>query len=377
MGIQRMAICIPTYREKPLLLDIIALERNIQAFYNRKIYFLVPKGLNTSWYEEVFKDLEIIRFDKAWFASMEAYNQMLMNLEFYRNLANMGLDFILICQLDVWVFHDSINDFVDLHYDYIGAPTLVRMNEQGEPELFGANGGFSLRHVSTFMRILDAHKVEADQWTGNEDEFFSFCGEKYPKEFRVAPKDIAMRFAFDRFSRYMYRKNQKRLPMAWHGWLTYDPEFSHRFIVSEHMQDIECKMNFRTYTDAMREFHSFVGMFPCIYIYGAGLWGKAVFQYLKAKNVMVRWFIVSDDQPLGEGAYQGVSIYHLSEICENVKGCGVIFSIGKRYLAEETAKRLDDNIRNGGFQHLLYLDAVTYNGIVEELLAIQERGVTV
>lgn len=365
-------ILIPIYRETLSKVEVLSLHRTRQVLDSHLVSFVAPECMRKFL---AAKEFEAVYFPDKCMNSLSAYNRLLMSRDLYERFQEF--EYILICQLDVWVFHDSINDFVDLHYDYIGAPTLVRMNEQGEPELFGANGGFSLRRVSTFMRILDAHKEEAVQWTGNEDEFFSFCGEKYPKEFRVAPKDIAMRFAFDRFSRYMYRKNQKRLPMAWHGWLTYDPEFSHRFIVSEHMQDIECKMNFRTYTDAMKEFHSFVGMFPCIYIYGAGLWGKAVFQYLKAKNVMVRGFIVSDDQPLGEGAYQGASIYHLSEICENVKGCGVIFSIGKRYLAEETAKRLDDNIRNGGFQHLLYLDAVTYNGIVEELLAIQERGVTV
>lgn len=360
-------VLIPIYRESLSNVEFLSLQRTRQVLGNHTVFFVAPEGRRKFL---TAKGFEAVYFPDKCMNSLFAYNKLLMSRRLYERF--QGFEYILICQLDVWVFHDSINEFVDLPYDYIGAPTIVRMNLRGDSGLYGGNGGFSLRRVRSFMRIIEAHKVEAEQWKGNEDEFFSFCGEKYPEEFRVAPPDVAMRFSFDRFSRYMYRKNQERLPMAWHGWLTYDPEFSRRFIVLDHMQDIETEMNLRTYTDAMKKFHSFVGRFPCIYIYGAGLWGKAVFHYLRANNVMVKGFIVSDGQPLGDGSYHGTSIRHLSEISGSVKRCGVVFSIGKRYLPEETTKSLEDNIRNGGFEHLLYIDAVTYNGIVEELLAFQE-----
>lgn len=365
-------VLIPIYRESLSKVEVLSLYRTRHVLANHAIFFVAPEGMRKFI---TAKGYEVVYFPDKCMNSLSAYNKLLMSRVLYEKF--QGFEYILICQLDVWVFHDSINEFLDLPYDYIGAPAIVRMNEHGDPELFGANGGFSLRRVQSFLKILDAHKEEAEQWTGNEDEFFSFCGEKYSEEFRVAPQEIAMQFAFDRFSRYMYRKNQERLPMAWHGWLSYDPEFSRRFIVSEHMQYIENKMNLRSYTNAMEEFHLFVGTFSHIYIYGAGLWGKAVFRYLKVRNIMVKGFIVSDDQPLDDISYHGVYIHHLSEISGNVKSCGVIFSISKKYLTKETAARLDDNIRNGGFQHFLYLDAVTYNGIIEELLAFKERGMTV
>lgn len=366
----QIGIVVPVYKEEISEYEKYSLGRLKEVLGQYPIIFVAPNKLPEEMYRKIVPQSRWQTFANGCFQGFSAYNKLLLSDDFY--VAFRDYDKILICQTDVWVLEDRLEEFLSLSYDYIGAPIAVLKNDLYQ--LYGGNGGFSLRCVRSFMRILEKHRDEAERWAGNEDEFFSFCGEKYPKEFRVAPPQIAMRFAFDRFARYMYRKNQEQLPMAWHGWLTYDPEFSCRFITPANMQAIGSGMNFRKRTEAMIEYNSFLEKFSYIYIYGAGAWGKAVFHHLQTKNVRVNGFVVSNDQPLMDSSYHGVSIQHLSAISGSDKQCGVIFSIGKRYLSGEMLKSIDAHISNAGFENLFCIDAVIYNAVVEELLMFHERG---
>lgn len=366
----RIGIVVPVYKEEILEYEKYSLSRLKEVLGRYPIIFVAPNKLSGDMYRKIVPQSRWQTFANGCFQGFSAYNKLLLSDDFYSAFSDY--DKILICQTDVLVLEDRLEEFLSLPYDYIGAPIAVFKNDLHQ--LYGGNGGFSLRCVRSFMRILEKHREEAERWTENEDEFFSYCGEMHPDEFCVAPPKIAMRFAFDRFSRYMYRKNHEQLPMAWHGWLTYDPEFSCRFIFPEAMHDCHSEMQLRTYSEAMREFHSFIGAFSHIYIYGAGQWGKTVYHYLKMNNVVVKGFIVSDDQFFSGDAYQGTPVHHVSELAGKDKSCGIIFAIGRRYLSEETVKSLEHSINNAGFQHLLYIDVVTYNGIVENLLSIREGG---
>ena len=59
-------------------------------------------------------------FDPAYFTSIQGYNRLLLSTEFYQRF--LGSAYLLICQLDVFVFRDELAGWVARGYDYVGAP---------------------------------------------------------------------------------------------------------------------------------------------------------------------------------------------------------------------------------------------------------------
>lgn len=54
------------------------------------------------------------------FVSVDSYNEMMLSPDFYRRF--QVYDFMLIYQLDAFVFRDELDEWVAKDYDYIGAP---------------------------------------------------------------------------------------------------------------------------------------------------------------------------------------------------------------------------------------------------------------
>jgi hypothetical protein len=61
-------------------------------------------------------------------------------------------EYMLIYQLDCWVFRDELEMWCDKGYDYIGAPFFVKwFVDRG---IYVGNGGFSLRKISNIIEYL-------------------------------------------------------------------------------------------------------------------------------------------------------------------------------------------------------------------------------
>ncbi|WP_216904247.1 DUF5672 family protein [Synechococcus sp. CCY 9618] len=84
-------------------------------------------------------------------ASVAAYNQLLMRADFYEMFA--AWDYILVFQLDAWIFNDSLCDWLVKGYTYVGAPWTGELGED-TPDTGVGNGGLSLRAVDGMIRIL-------------------------------------------------------------------------------------------------------------------------------------------------------------------------------------------------------------------------------
>ena len=54
--------------------------------------------------------------------SVGTYNQMMVERDFYKRFVEY--EYILIYQLDAFVFRDELEQFCDYGYDYIGAPWI-------------------------------------------------------------------------------------------------------------------------------------------------------------------------------------------------------------------------------------------------------------
>lgn len=114
-----------------------------------------------------------------------SYNQVLVNVEFWRNLQNMKLSKVFIFQTDSVLLRRGMEEF--MHWDYIGAPWnmqhgadsghWLRQIQRGGGLVQGVgNGGTSLRSVSAMLEIATLYKSKSGRF--NEDTFFAFFCEK-------------------------------------------------------------------------------------------------------------------------------------------------------------------------------------------------------
>lgn len=91
--------------------------------------------------------------ENCWLASVEAYNSMLLQAWFYRLFS--AWDYLLIFQLDAWIFRNDLNDWLSKGFTYIGAPWVRDLGDD-TPDTGVGNGGLSLRCVESFIRILES-----------------------------------------------------------------------------------------------------------------------------------------------------------------------------------------------------------------------------
>ena len=181
---QRVGIVIPLYKAQPDALEEVSLRRCAEVLGRYSTVLLAPKGLALTAYEAIFPKAHIQRFSPAHFVSLESYSRWLLSPAFYENFADT-YEKICIVQPDVFFCYDALEDFCRMPYDYFGAPLSLFRNDRYE--LYGGNGGISLRDVEACLRLLTSEEVKNTSWKPlEEDEYFSYCGEAFPHLFRVA-----------------------------------------------------------------------------------------------------------------------------------------------------------------------------------------------
>jgi len=85
-------------------------------------------------------------------ASIDSYNQMLMQAWFYRLFK--AWDYLLIFQLDAWILESNLQVWLQKEYSYIGAPWTGHLG-QDTPDSGVGNGGLSLRKVRDMLAIFE------------------------------------------------------------------------------------------------------------------------------------------------------------------------------------------------------------------------------
>jgi len=225
-------------------------------------YIVIPKGL-----EFDLTDFSVKRFDDNYFGSIEAHTRLLFSSEYYE--AYSDYKYILMYHLDALVFSDVLEKWCETDFDFIGPPWLKHKDAPyaGNPEYEGkvGNGGFSLRKVSSFLKILNSSKYainpneywkkyqahkrfrkrilnfpeimlmkshrynnvrwELDQWNKSEENFIANRAAHYYPEFKIAPLEVALHFGFECVPRYAYELTGRTLPFGCHAWEKYDRAF--------------------------------------------------------------------------------------------------------------------------------------------------------
>jgi hypothetical protein len=270
----RLAVVIPTYKHYSDLNDSEkkSLHNTCKKFNQYDLVFVTHENLDmTAYYEELAyaRTLKTELFSPIFFAGIDGYNKLLLSPIFYKRFVNY--EYILICQLDVYVFADHLQFFIDKSYDYIGAPWFAGYDniQVGSPIIGVGNGGFSLRKVKSFMSVLYALEVlrgklllpkvlqtglrnwlsvlriakhEYDRrskaydcalpWKTQvyEDVFWGKLVNSFFPWFKVGTIEDAIAFSFEVNPRELYVLNKHKLPMATHAWEKYDPDFWKEFI---------------------------------------------------------------------------------------------------------------------------------------------------
>lgn len=216
-------VLIPIYKTDLNEAEIISLRQTFKVFSNESICYVAPQEFVM---DEKIPCAEIERYHNEYFRDVYGYSELLTSAEFYQRF--LAYDYVLIVQLDAFVFSNRLKEFCELGYDYYGA----RIPELIWPYLKHriGNGGFSLRKVSSCLRmcikkkeILNhakdiLNKENYKEVSQVEDQFFSFCGNEYPDDYKLASDSIAEQFSIEFNVDGIYRQLPYHLPFGCHRW---------------------------------------------------------------------------------------------------------------------------------------------------------------
>ena len=203
---------------------------------NHDIFIVAPQGLGVD-----FPGLEIKRFSPKYFGSVENYQRMVMSSGFYKTFGE---------------------------YDFIGAPWVKHDDSPNKGTVYDGrvgNSGFSLKKISTFIRLFDSDRYaynvfdrwkrvhgnksllrklvcipdfflgffkrfngiewEVANWDKSEEYFLLTRVSHYLPKYNVPDVEEALKFAFEIVPEYCYELNSGKLPFGCHAWETYDKKF--------------------------------------------------------------------------------------------------------------------------------------------------------
>jgi hypothetical protein len=245
-----VAIVIPTYRSALEAEERQSLHQCVEVLGSHPIVFVTPEGLELAPEVKALKKAKVVRFDPKYFANIVGYNRLMVSPFFYQQFIDFR--YILIHQLDVFVFQDVLLDWCRRGFDYVGAPWA-----EGEPWIaegiekvplrrvlakmgirsrcLVGNGGFSLRNVRSCLLALRLLAYGARTYPENEDMFWSFYVTAYLPWFKIPDPMTALRFSFECEPEVCYERNGRRLPFGCHKWHVYGSEFWRRVMSDQKM----------------------------------------------------------------------------------------------------------------------------------------------
>jgi hypothetical protein len=236
----KVAIVIPVWKENPSKFEEISFKQCCRILHKYTIIIVTYKHLGVKFYIDILEknknNYKISFFKKEFFRNIDLYSKMLLSFLFY--IRFYFLEYILIYQLDCFVFHDDLEKWIDSGYSYIGAPWLKEygLAKYGDPVVGVGNGGFSLRRVKSHLRVLLSFKMIEPQhklnntffllnnFNGNEDIFWSNIAGKHFPWFKIPEWEIAARFSVEVQPKYFFDLFED-IPFGCHAWWKYDLYF--------------------------------------------------------------------------------------------------------------------------------------------------------
>lgn len=239
-------IVIPIYRSLLSEYEAISLKQAFTILGDYPIVIIKPESLDLSSVQEAYPSAELMPLNDSYFTSISSYNRLMLSTEFYQKFSDA--EYILIYQLDAYVFKNTLQEWCNKGYDYVGAPWLVRPIynfpllkltswikkrycslfhlPNGQITNFKVgNGGLSLRKVESHLKATELLKETIKEFLSykknhifNEDIFFSIEVNKHGLDFLYPHYMEALQFSFDKYPELCYELNNKELPFGCHSW---------------------------------------------------------------------------------------------------------------------------------------------------------------
>jgi hypothetical protein len=241
---KQVVVVIPIYKAELTSSERVSLQQCISVLANYPLVIVKPDQLNIKSLLKEFPSLQSKSFQNHYFEDIAGYNQLMISTDFYKSFSNY--EYMLIYQLDAFVFKDKLLEWCRSGYDYIGAPgleseSLFKLQATDTEQLTEAlstqhpvlNGGLSLRSTSAMIRYLRIYKLFFPKWVGNEDKLFSLDARRLaPMRFfiKLPHWETALQFSFEKSPAASFELNAQELPFGCHAWEKYDPEFWKSFI---------------------------------------------------------------------------------------------------------------------------------------------------
>ena len=235
-----VTVVIPIYNCILKDYQIKSLEQCLSVLKYHPITIIKPQKLDIKDLPFNIDFVNVINFPDNCFESILSYNELMLSDYFYKEFLNY--EFILIHQLDAFVFKDELDYWCNKDYDYIGAPWIAKKDifslrlffslfdskvKKERRKIFFkvGNGGFSLRKTKKHFEIATKHKsyiqnILKEKKGGLdaiEDVFWSFKAKEFNVDFKIPEYKEALKFAFDRKPKIAFKLNNNKLPFGCHG----------------------------------------------------------------------------------------------------------------------------------------------------------------
>ena len=215
---KKCVVVIPAYRQDPKFLEKESLKQVVTILGSKyELVLVCPTALNIDTYNKIADyDFSVLRCNSDFFKSQKTYSDLCEMWQFYNAFSEY--EFMLIYQLDAWIFEDKIDYFIEKGYDYIGAPHLIT-NEKMLGE--NGNGGFCLRRIKPFLEVTKKTDfTKHTRWL--EDCAFT---KELKDNFNLAPIELCREFSFQEIPHVQYERNGNRLPMGCHAFMRFNEAF--------------------------------------------------------------------------------------------------------------------------------------------------------
>lgn len=228
---KKLCIVVPIFREKisgDEKLSLLSVKKNCGY---ADVFFVAPYSLDEGEYKKLLPKAEVKKFRNSFFKSVDSYSKMMMSYKFYEKFTDY--EYMLIVQTDAALLK-KIDENFDLfyNYDYIGAPwekpviatkicfkgVSIFLNFLCPRKCYIGNGGFSLRNIPSFIRLLKKKRVFTNIWNTGEDVFFAYHAQDSDVEFRIPTITIGRKFAVEK------ELIGKDLPYGIHAWNQLPPD---------------------------------------------------------------------------------------------------------------------------------------------------------
>lgn len=255
----RACVIVPIYKDSFTVSESFSFKRTLEILSNWDVIVVAPirlSGFLDSVSCQSGARYEVLYFPDKYFSSIEGYNRLLTARFFYERFS--CYEYMLIVQTDALVLQDSLNEWCDRQYSYVGAPWFKGLTQPVKPLVFCGvgNGGFSLRKTSDFISVLAspakvAFVAEAYSSVAgmldvlksllyryvlrynirplfprvNEDVFWGLIAPRSFDFFTVPEEKIAAEFSFETEPQFLYELIGCKLPFGCHAWERYDIDF--------------------------------------------------------------------------------------------------------------------------------------------------------